>query len=148
ALHRRRARRVRGQRHPRHARAGGRRADRGDGSRAALGRRAGRDHPVSVSGDGDERELARDREIVARAHNTARYLTDVAQVAWVALAFTILWGIYGYLQMPKVPEPVLEVRVVVATAAWPGAEAEKVEQLVTRRIEQQLAQNANIEKIE
>ncbi len=96
----------------------------------------------------DEKELARDRELVEKEHNTARYFTTARQVAWVALAFTILWGVYGYFQMPKAKDPTIEVRIAVASCAWPGAAAEKVEQLVTRTMEQKLAENANIEKLE
>jgi multidrug efflux pump subunit AcrB len=96
----------------------------------------------------DDRELDRDRELVAHEHNTARYFTTVRHVAWVCLAFTIAWGVYGYLRMPKAKDPTIEVRVAVASCQWPGASAEKVEQLVTRTMEQKLAENANIEKLE
>lgn len=93
-------------------------------------------------------ELTSDRALVARTHNTARYFTEVRHVAWVALVFTIAWGIYGYVKMPKAKDPTIDVRVAVATCQWPGADAEKIEQLVTRRMEQKLAENANVEKVE
>ena len=96
----------------------------------------------------EEQELARDRALVEKEHNTARYFTTSRHVAWVALVFTVLWGIYGYVQMPKAKDPTIEVRVAVAACSWPGASAEKVEQLVTRTMEQKLSENANIEKLE
>jgi multidrug efflux pump subunit AcrB len=96
----------------------------------------------------EEKELARDREIVAKERNTARYFTTTRHVAWVALLFTVLWGIYGYAHMPKAKDPTIAVRVAVATCQWPGASAEKVEQLVTRTMEQKVSENANIEKLE
>jgi multidrug efflux pump subunit AcrB len=101
-----------------------------------------------VSASHEEKELARDRELVAKERNTARYFTENLHVAWVALVFTLLWGVYGYVGMPKAKDPIIEVRIAVASCAWPGAEAVKIEQLVTRKIEQKLAENANIEKIE
>jgi len=93
-------------------------------------------------------ERARDRDLVANKHNTARFFTENRHIAWVALAATIAWGAYGYARMPKAKDPTIEVRAAVASCTWPGAEAEKVEQLVTRKIEQKLAENASVEKIE
>ena len=101
-----------------------------------------------MSATHEEKELAKDRELVEKERNTARYFTENVHVSWVALVFTILWGIYGYVGMPKAKDPIIDVRIAVASCAWPGAEAQKIEQLVTRKIEQKLAENANIEKIE
>jgi multidrug efflux pump subunit AcrB len=96
----------------------------------------------------EEKERAKDRETVAKVHNTARYFTENKHVAYVALVLTMLWGVFAYLKMPKAKDPIVEVRIAVASCVWPGAEAEKVEQLITRKIEQKLAENANIEKLE
>ncbi|WP_342381493.1 efflux RND transporter permease subunit [Myxococcus stipitatus] len=108
--------------------------------------------PTGESGspraDPRQAERARDEVLVRTKHNTARYFTEKRQVAWVFLFFTLAWGIYGYLKMPKAKDPVIAVRVAVATCLWPGAEAEKIEQLVTRRIEQKISENASVEKIE
>jgi multidrug efflux pump subunit AcrB len=93
-------------------------------------------------------ERARDKELVAHKRNTARFFTENRHIAWVALIATVAWGAYGYAKMPKAKDPTIEVRVAVASCTWPGAEAEKVEQLVTRKMEQKLAENANVEKIE
>jgi multidrug efflux pump subunit AcrB len=101
-----------------------------------------------VTPDHHHDEHARDQAIVDHKRNTARFFTENRHIAWVALIATIAWGAYGYARMPKAKDPTIEVRVAVASCTWPGAEAEKVEQLVTRKIEQKLAENANIEKIE
>ena len=55
-----------------------------------------------------------------------------------------MWGWYGYMHMPKRKDPNIPVRVAVASIAWPGATAQEVEQLVTRPVEQMMAQNAFI----
>ncbi len=101
-----------------------------------------------ANADEHARERARDQAIVDRKHNTARFFTENRQIAWVALATVIAWGAFAYLRMPKAKDPTIEVRIAVAACQWPGAEAEKVEQLVTRKIEQKLAENASVEKIE
>src|SRR3954453_7780990 len=89
-----------------------------------------------------------DEELISKSHNTARYFTDNRQVAWVLLVATLVAGTFGYLQMPKRKDPLIPVRVAVAITPWPGAPAEKVEQLVTRKIEEKIASNSEVEKIE
>ena len=85
---------------------------------------------------------------IAQTHNTARFFTETRHVAWVLLIGTMLWGIYGYLQMPQRKDPDIPVRQALALCPWPGASAEKIEQLVTRRIEEKIAENVKVEKIE
>src|SRR5690349_2109906 len=82
-----------------------------------------------------------DAEIVQHTHNTARFFVEHRQVALVLLLGTFLWGWYGYSKMSKRKDPVIPVRVAVASCKWPGATAEEIEQLVTRPIEQAMAQN-------
>lgn len=82
-----------------------------------------------------------DSEIVQHTHNTARFFTENRQISWVVLAAVVLWGVYGYLNMPKRKDPDIPVRVATAVTPWPGVKAEKVEQLVTRRVEQKIAEN-------
>jgi multidrug efflux pump subunit AcrB len=105
-------------------------------------------HEQTPTPDHHADERARDQDMVLHKRNTARFFTENRHIAWVALIATIAWGAYGYAKMPKAKDPTIEVRVAVASCTWPGAEAEKVEQLVTRKIEQKLAENANVEKIE
>jgi multidrug efflux pump subunit AcrB len=79
---------------------------------------------------------------------TARYFTINWQVSAVLLLATLAWGVFGYAKLPKAKDPFIPVRAAVATCVWPGASAEKIEQLVTRKIEQKIAENSAVEKIE
>jgi multidrug efflux pump subunit AcrB len=83
-------------------------------------------------------------DLIARYHGIARYFAEHRQVALILLIGVFLWGWYGYQQMPKRKDPEIPMRVAVATTKWPGASARQVEQLVTRPIEQMIAQNAYI----
>ncbi len=83
-------------------------------------------------------------EYVANTHNTARFFVEHRQVGFVLLVAVLLWGCYGYVWMPKRKDPQIPVRVAVASTPWPGATAEEVEQLVSRPVEQTLAQNPHI----
>ena len=85
-----------------------------------------------------------DAEIIATTHNTARFFTEHRQVALILLLAAFAWGWFGYHHMPKRKDPNIPVRVAAAQCQWPGATAEQVEQLVTRPIEQTVAQNSTI----
>ncbi len=89
-----------------------------------------------------------DADIIRGTHNISRFFVENPQIAWVLLAGTIAWGIYGYLNMPQRKDPDIPARQAMVITNWPGASAEKVEQLVTRTIEQTVASNSNIARIE
>ena len=80
-------------------------------------------------------------EYIARTHNTARFFIEHRQLSMILLVAVCLWGWYGYENMPKRKDPTIPVRVAVASTSWPGATAQEVEQLVTRPVEQTMAQN-------
>jgi multidrug efflux pump subunit AcrB len=85
-----------------------------------------------------------DNEIIANVHNTARFFTENRQISWVLLLLVIAWGIYGYDQMPKRKDPDIPVKEAQVQCAWPGVSADRVEQLVTRKIEQKLTEVAEV----
>ncbi|MCG8543477.1 MAG: efflux RND transporter permease subunit, partial [Alphaproteobacteria bacterium] len=87
---------------------------------------------------------SQESERAKHKYNTALFFTENRQIAWVLLLVVAIWGVYGYWEMPKRKDPVVPVRVATAVTPWPGTDAEKVEQLVTRQIESTVAENANI----
>src|SRR5262245_45039093 len=89
-----------------------------------------------------------DSEHLAARHNVSRYSVETPAVVWVLLVATIVLGTAGYLAMPKRKDPYIKVRAAVAVCAWPGTSAEKVEEQLTRKIEEKIAQNADVAKIE
>ncbi|MGA9996352.1 MAG: efflux RND transporter permease subunit, partial [Pyrinomonadaceae bacterium] len=89
-----------------------------------------------------------DAELIQKTHNTSRFFVETRHIAWVLLIATCLWGAYGYLKMPQRKDPEVPVRVAVAITTWPGSSAEKIENLITKKIEAKMAENAKVEKIE
>src|SRR6266478_952117 len=85
-----------------------------------------------------------DTELIQHTHNTARYFVEHRQIAWATLLGVIGWGVFGFFSMPQRKDPEIPVRVAVASCQWPGATAQEVEQLITRPIEQTIAQNKTI----
>ncbi len=85
-----------------------------------------------------------DQELIEHTHNTPRFFVEHRQIGWAALVGVIAWGINGYSSMPQRKDPEIPVRVAVASCKWPGATAQEVEQLVTRPIEETIAENKTI----
>lgn len=83
-----------------------------------------------------------DKEIIATTHNLARFFTENRHISWVLLFAVLIWGAYSWMSMPKLKDPEIPVLVAVAICPWPGADAEQVEQLVTKPIEETMGQNS------
>ncbi len=88
------------------------------------------------------------RLVTETRKNAARFFTESRQISWVLLVATLIWGAYAYVSMPKRKDPEVKVRKALAICAWPGASAEEIEQQVTRKIEEKMAQNSRVETIE
>src|SRR6185295_6634047 len=89
----------------------------------------------------------KDAEMVRTTHNTARFFTENRHISWVLLLGTVAWGVLGYLNMPQRKDPDVPSREAVAICPWPGAAVDKVEPLVTRKLEQKIAENSNVEEV-
>jgi multidrug efflux pump subunit AcrB len=89
-----------------------------------------------------------DEHLIATTRNSARFFVEHRQVAWVLLIATALWGVFAYVRMPKRKDPAFPNRSAVAICVWPGVNAEKIEALVTRRIEDKIAENSTATKLE
>ena len=82
------------------------------------------------------------------SRNVARFFVNNRQIAWVALFATLAWGVFGYMNMPKRKDPDIPVRIALAITPWPGISADKVEQLVTRKVEQAVTGNSKVDRVE
>lgn len=88
-----------------------------------------------------------DFEITSSHKSVARFFVENRHVSWVLFVAVIVWGVWAYETMPKRKDPDIPVRQVAVVTPWPGQSAEKVEQLVTRKIEEKIAQNARVSEI-
>ena len=88
-----------------------------------------------------------DQELIAHSRSSARYVIDHPQVAFVGLTAVLAWGVFGYMRMPQRKDPDIQVRQCMIVTPWPGVEAARVEQLITKKIERQVGLNARIDEI-
>ena len=88
-----------------------------------------------------------DKELIAHSRSSARYVIDHPQVAFVGLIAVLAWGVFGYMSMPQRKDPDIQVRQCMVVTPWPGVEAARVEQLITKKIERQVGLNARVDEI-
>ena len=88
-----------------------------------------------------------DATLIAKTRNLARYFTEQRQVAWIALLASLLWGVMGYFNMPQRKDPDIPVVTALVITSWPGMDAERIEDRVTRRIEAVVSENKHVETI-
>src|SRR5689334_2541822 len=84
----------------------------------------------------------------AQQRNFARMCVEHPHVTWTLLVGTVIWGIYGYSHMPQRKDPDIPIKAALVVTPWPGASADKVEELITKPIEKVIASNNKISKIE
>src|SRR5215475_9894534 len=80
-------------------------------------------------------------------HNVARFFVENRQISWVLFVAVLVWGAWAYQAMPKRKDPDIPVRQVAVVTPWTSQSAERVEQLVTRKIEEKLAQNIRLSEV-
>ncbi|MBT9311497.1 efflux RND transporter permease subunit [Leptothoe kymatousa] len=70
------------------------------------------------------------------------------QLLFLTLTLVIVWGLSAFLSLPRLEDPEIVQRVSTVTTVLPGASAERVESLVTDKIEEELADIEAIEEIQ
>lgn len=79
--------------------------------------------------------------------NLSQFFVQKRPIAWTAMIAVLAWGIYAYTVMPQRQDPIIPVVTGVITTPYPGAEAERVEQEVTRKIERKVAESPAVEHV-
>ena len=82
-----------------------------------------------------------------RRRNLPRFFVEHPAIALVLGVLVLAWGIFAYILMPKLKDPVTPAREALVIVEWPGASEEQVEQQVTKRIEGVIAQNDMVSEI-
>ncbi|MEQ8837812.1 MAG: efflux RND transporter permease subunit, partial [Lacipirellulaceae bacterium] len=77
----------------------------------------------------------------------AHFLFKNPRILLLLVGVIVVAGLSSFVLMPRLEDPVLGKRVAVISTVFPGADAERVESLVTIRIENQLQGIAEIKEI-
>jgi len=87
-----------------------------------------------------------DSELILKTRNSARFSVEHRTISCVLMVTVLAWGLYAYRHMPKRKDPEIPVLAAMAVCRWPGANAQQVEQLVTRKIEARIAENSDLQR--
>ncbi len=63
------------------------------------------------------------------------------------LVATLLFGVYAFLDYPKQEDPSIVIREAVVTASFPGMSTERVENLITRKLEEKIREMPEVDEI-
>jgi multidrug efflux pump len=74
---------------------------------------------------------------------TLKKKTVVLAILSVAMAF----GVIKYFTMPRRSDPVFTIRVARVTTSWPGAPADRIEQLITAPLEEEISSLAEVDTV-
>jgi multidrug efflux pump subunit AcrB len=88
-----------------------------------------------------------DHEQIESTHNSSRFFVEHPPIAWLLVVLIVLWGVFAYYSMPQRKDPKTAVREAMVVTNWPGARAEQVEELVTKKVEAVLGQNDMVSEI-
>jgi len=65
----------------------------------------------------------------------------------MAMLLVVLGGVYAFLNLPKLEDPLITIREAVVAAKYPGMPVEQVERLITRPIEEKIRSMGEVDKI-
>jgi len=77
----------------------------------------------------------------------ARYCVEHREVAWLAMAAVLCWGIFAFQSLPQQEDPTFPRHDALVVTVFPGASPQQVEQLVTRKLETVLAEYDAVDEI-
>ncbi|MBE9080008.1 efflux RND transporter permease subunit [Romeria aff. gracilis LEGE 07310] len=69
------------------------------------------------------------------------------QLLFLTLTLIVVWGISSFFTLPRLEDPEIVQRVSTVTTVFPGASAERVESLITDKIEEELSDIEEIDVI-
>ncbi len=75
------------------------------------------------------------------------FAINTSRLTITAIVGIVLVGIYLFIQFPRLEDPPIVIREAVVTAAFPGMDPLQVEDLITRRIEEEIRTMPEIDEI-
>ena len=70
------------------------------------------------------------------------------QLLILTICLILVWGLSSFLSLPRLEDPELTQRSALVTTRFPGASAERVESLVTEKVEQELFEIEEIKTLQ
>src|ERR1041385_4127160 len=77
----------------------------------------------------------------------AQYCVEHREVAWMALIAVLIWGVVAYRSLPQQEDAKIPSRTALVVTHFSGAGALKLEDLVTKKLEEKIDELESIEEI-
>lgn len=77
----------------------------------------------------------------------AQFFVEHREVGWMAMVAVLLWGAFSFRSLPQQEDPAIPERRAMLVTRFPGANPDRVEELVTQKIEEKLGELNSIEEI-
>lgn len=77
----------------------------------------------------------------------AQFFVEHREVGWMALVAVLVWGALSYRTLPQQEDPNIPERRALLVTRFPGADPRKVEELVTKKLEEKIDELDSIEEI-
>ncbi|MEJ2170288.1 MAG: efflux RND transporter permease subunit [Desulfobacterales bacterium] len=70
-----------------------------------------------------------------------------SRIVIITILLVFVGGIFAFLKLPKLEDPLITIREAVVAAKYPGMPVEQVERLITRPIEEKIRSIGEVDKI-
>lgn len=77
----------------------------------------------------------------------AQYFVEHREVGWLALVAVLIWGWVSYQSLPQQEDPKIPERSALLVTDFPGASSQKIEELVTKKLEEKIDELESIDEI-
>ena len=77
----------------------------------------------------------------------AQFFVQHREVSWMLLIGVLVWGAAAYFRLGQQEDPTIPHRTAMLVAAFPGATASKVEELVAKPLERKVSELQSVEEI-
>ncbi|MEI7732248.1 MAG: efflux RND transporter permease subunit [Verrucomicrobiota bacterium] len=77
----------------------------------------------------------------------AQFFVEHREVSWLCLFSVLIWGWLSFRNLAQQEDPKIPERVAMLVTRFPGANASKVEQLVTKKLEQKVTELESVDEI-
>ena len=78
-------------------------------------------------------------------------LTQIAftyrKSVFLILAVLLLNGVFAYFTLPAQEDPTITIREAIVSTSFPGMSPDRVEQLITRKLEEEIRKIAEVKEI-
>lgn len=77
----------------------------------------------------------------------AQFFVEHREVGWMAVLAVLIWGWVSFRSLPQQEDPKIPKRRALLVTRFPGADARKVEELVTKKVEEKIDELDCIEEL-